>query len=616
MTDVAERPVVETRKPLMSGRQILLMNFGFFGVQYSFGLQQTAVNPLFEFLKADPSKLPILNLAGPICGLAIQPMIGALSDRSWSPRWGRRKRFFLLGALGCSICLFLFPFVTALWMAVVLLWLLDASNNTAMEPYRAFIADKLPDSQLARGFLTQSFFTGLGITLANLSLFFFQKILSATTDAGIPYWVFGSFLLGSVFSITSILVSVLSTPEIPPTAEELAELRSKKGSAIGDIVAAVRDMPASLHKLGLVYMFQWYAIVVYWQFVSLSIAQNVFNTSPDDVDGYSKAVGWTGLVNGFYNIVTFSTAFMLVGMAHRYGAKWVHSSCLILAGIGLLIFPHIHNQWAVFLPMIGLGIAWASMMGVPYIMAISMVPKERYGVYMGILNMMIVVPMIIQTITFGFIYSHFLDSNPTNAMMFSGALFLCAAVAMTWIRPPKRQSSVIPLTYRSIMGYDRVIVGSDGSDSAIRAVLRAAQVASAAEAELVIACAYNPLSGREEAKLSYAVTDVREHIRGKEAATSALATTVGNINTERIPKVTQILTEGEPSDVLVNIAQAQSADLIVVGNRGLGAVGDSVLGSVPGDVARSAPCDVLIVQTSRWADPPEIEQIPLPPGAH
>jgi maltose/moltooligosaccharide transporter len=170
-----EAPSVDIeRKPLLSFRAILLMNFGFFGIQYSFGLQQTAINPIYQFLGADPAQLPLLNLAGPVTGLLIQPLIGAMSDRTWSDRWGRRKPYFLIGAIGCSIILFLWPFVFALWMAFVLLWLLDASNNTAMEPYRAFISDKLPDSQLARGFLTQSMFVGAGAVTANLSLFVFQ----------------------------------------------------------------------------------------------------------------------------------------------------------------------------------------------------------------------------------------------------------------------------------------------------------------------------------------------------------------------------------------------------------------------------------------------------------
>jgi maltose/moltooligosaccharide transporter len=424
----------------MTFRQIALMNFGFFGIQYSFGMQQTAINPIFAFLGAEPENLPLLNLAGPITGLLIQPIIGALSDRTWSDKWGRRKPFFLIGAIGCSICLFLYPFVAALWLAVLLLWLLDASNNTAMEPYRAFIADRLSSSQLATGFLTQSFFTGFGITLANISLFVFQQIIEGGTAAGIPYWVFGSFFLGAVCSIGSVLVSVLSTKELPPTEEELVELRRQKeegGIFLLDIFRAIRDMPVTLRKLALVYLFQWYALFIYWQFVAVSIAQSVYNATPDDEEGFSQAVGWTGLVNGWYNIITFMSAFALVGLAKKYGAKWVHSACLTLAAIGLAIFPHIENKYLLFLPIIGFGIAWASIMGVPYILAVAAVPKERYGVYMGVINMMIVIPMLIETLTFGAIYSNFLGSNPTNALMFAGALLFLAAIAMLWIKTPR-----------------------------------------------------------------------------------------------------------------------------------------------------------------------------------
>ncbi|MDQ3874036.1 MAG: MFS transporter, partial [Actinomycetota bacterium] len=346
----------------MTFRQIAFMNFGFFGIQYSFGMQQTAINPIFAFLGADPATLPLLNLAGPITGLMIQPMIGALSDRTWSPRWGRRKPFFLIGAVGCSVCLFLYPFVAALWMAVLLLWLLDASNNTAMEPYRAFIADKLSSSQLATGFLMQSFFTGFGITLANISLFIFQKIITGGTEAGIPYWVFGSFMLGSVCSIGSVLVSVLSTKEIPPTEKELEELQRRKeegGFFIRDIFRAVREMPVTLRKLSLVYLFQWYALFIYWQYVAISIAQSVYDSTPDDESGFSKAVAWTGLVNGWYNVVTFLSAFVLVGMAKRYGAKWVHAASLTLAAVGLTIFPHLENKYLLLVAISGFGIAWA-----------------------------------------------------------------------------------------------------------------------------------------------------------------------------------------------------------------------------------------------------------------
>ena len=220
-------------KPRLSFWQIWNMNVGFFGIQYSFGLQQTAINPLYTFLHAKPEDLPLLNLAGPMTGLLIQPIIGALSDKTWHPRWGRRKPYFLIGAIFCSLCLFVFPFSKTLWMAGSLLWILDAANNTAMEPYRAFIADKLPDSQRPMGFLTQSFFTGLGITLANISLFAFQKVIRGETktesgESGIPYWVFGSFFVGAFCSITSILWSVIKTPEIPPTELELKHLRERK----------------------------------------------------------------------------------------------------------------------------------------------------------------------------------------------------------------------------------------------------------------------------------------------------------------------------------------------------------------------------------------------------
>ena len=425
---------------MMSMRQILLMNLGFFGIQYSFGMQQTAINPIYKMLGADESELPILNMAGPITGLLIQPIIGAMSDRTWSERWGRRKPHFIVGAIGCSVCLFLFPFVSALWMAVLLLWLLDASNNTAMEPYRAFIADRLPPSQTAKGFLAQSFFAGLGITLANASMFLFEHIWEGVAGSGLPYYVFGAFMLGSVCSIGTVLVSVLSTDEIPPSPEELAELRSKKDrerfGALKEIGNAIVEMPKELRKLGLVYLFQWYAMFVYWQFISLSIAKSVFNTTDAQSQAYRDATTWTGLVNGSYNVVTFMVAFGLVSLAKRHGAKWVHTASLICALVSLLVLPHITNKFLVFLPMIGFGISWASLLGVPYIMAVRMVPSNRYGVYMGILNMMIVLPQLLETVTFGWVYENLLGKDPTNAITFTGVLMGLAAIAMTWINEP------------------------------------------------------------------------------------------------------------------------------------------------------------------------------------
>ena len=265
------------------------------------------------------------------------------------------------------VCLFLFPFVAALWMAVLLLWLLDASNNTAMEPYRAFISDRLPVSQLARGFLTQSLFVGAGAVLANLSLYVFQQLIEGGTGNGIPYWVYAAFWLGAICSIGSVLISVLSTKEIPPTDEELAAIRAKKGglvAAVAEIADAVRKMLVGMHKIGLVFFFQWYAMCIYWQFVTVSLAETAFGAAPDD-PGYEAAVGWTGLVNGSYNPVTVVSALFLIAVAMKFGAKRVHSAALLLAGVSLVAFANITNQYLLFVPMIGLGIAWASMMGTP-----------------------------------------------------------------------------------------------------------------------------------------------------------------------------------------------------------------------------------------------------------
>lgn len=418
-------------KPSLRFSQIINMNVGFLGIQYSFGLQQSAVNPIYDMLGASPDQIPLLNLAGPMTGLLIQPIIGALSDKTWSPRWGRRKPYFMIGALLCSICLFIYPFSSSLWMAVGLLWILDAANNTAMEPYRAFIADKLPAQQHASGFLTQSFFTGLGITLANLSLFVFQKNITGNLGS-LPYWVYASFLLGSFCSIATVGWSVFKTPEIPPTEDELIELKKHKlkiFTPFKEIADAIVTMPKVMWQLGLVYLFQWYALFCYWQNASKSIAQSVWHTTIYQNNPlYDEAVGWTGLVNGWYNVVTFLSAFALLWLAKKINPKLIHTLCLIMAGIGLLIFPHITDKNLLFIPMTGFGIAWASMMGIPYLLVVHKIPKERYGVYMGIINMMIVIPMLIQNLSFGYILKHVLQNDPGKAISFAGIFLLIASL--------------------------------------------------------------------------------------------------------------------------------------------------------------------------------------------
>ena len=591
------------RRPLMSGSALLMMNLGFFGVQFSFGLTQSAVNPLFLLIGAEPDQLPILNLAGPVTGLIIQPLIGAISDRTWHPKWGRRRPFITFGAILCAIILFAFPFVGVLWLGVICFWLLDAGNNTSMEPYRAFISDRLPKSQLARGFLTQSMFTGAGAVLANISLFALQKVDALQEEAGngVPYWMFACFMIGTVCILLTVLTAMARTKELKPPEEELAEMRAApKGlhHAVREIADAVRVMPVAMHKIGVVFAFQWYAMFIYWQFVAVSLGETVFNATPEEGGpAWDEAIGWSGLTNAAYNFVTMVSALFLVGFAQRIGAKRLHAIALGLAAGALIWLANIDSQYLTLVPMIGVGIFWASAVGVPYLMVASMVPAKRTGVYMGILNMMIVVPMLVQTVTFGWIFEHWLDSRGSNALILAGVMLGCGAVAMLWVNPPNEadESPIVPLGgKRSITVYDRVVVGSDGTPTSLYAVDRAAEVAQAAQARLIVVTAYRE-AGPGSAP---AGEGAHRDLYGVDVAREALAKSVTGLTRERARYIEQRLVAGDPAKALLDVVGNNPANLIVVGNRGLGASEGQMLGSVPAAVVRNAVCDVLVVQTS------------------
>src|SRR5918997_2300529 len=541
----------DERRPLMSSSNIAWMNLGFFGIQFSFGLTQTAVNPIFLFLGAEAHDLPILNIAGSITGLLIQPIIGAMSDKTWHPKYGRRKPYIIGGRIVMIAILFLFPLVTALWMAVICLWLVDAGNNTAMEPYRALISDRLRKVQIPNGFLIQSMFTGAGAVLANVSLFIFQQALPGGGEGGVPTWVFVVFWFGAVCAIVTVGVAMLRTTEVSPTDEELAHLKTQsKGlsATVREIAEAVKVMPIGMHKIGLAFLFQWYAMFIYWQFVSVSVAESVWKAAPD-TPGYEEAAGWVGMMNGTYNFVTMLSALFLLPLCHKYGGKKVHAGALTLAGLSLAWLATIDSQWLTLVPMIGLGICWASMVGVPYLMVLA------------------------------------------------GALLGCAALAMLWVNPPKsdEDSSVMPLAgRREITVYDRVVVGSDGSASAMYAVARAHEVASAAEARVVVVSAYDP----DDAGRPHEPVDGRRLLYGREAARAAVHRSVREITSERVRDIEQVVVAAKPAEALLRVAGASPASLIVVGNRGLGAEEGEMLGSVPAEIVRKAVCDVLVVQTS------------------
>src|SRR5437764_7157532 len=264
-------------------------------------------------------------------------------------------------------------------------------------------------------------------------------------------------------------------------------------NAVRDIRDAVKTMPIAMHKIGIVF-FQWYAMFIYWQFLAVSLGETVFHTTPErGGPAWQSAIAWSGLENGAYNFVTMISALFLVGFCVRIGAKRVHAIALGLAAVALISLAHAHNQYLALIPMIGLGIFWASAVGVPYLMVASMVPAKRTGVYMGILNMMIVVPMLIETVTFGWIFKYVLDNKGSNAIMLAGVLMAIGGVAMLWVNPPDEadESPIMPLgSRRSITVYDQVVVGSDGTPTSLYAVDRAAEVAEAAQARLVVVTAY------------------------------------------------------------------------------------------------------------------------------
>ena len=439
MSVMTSAATASARRPPLSFLQIVNMNIGFFGIQYSFGLQQSNMSPIYRYLGADEASLPLLWLAGPMTGLLVQPLIGALSDRTLSPR-GRRTPYFLVGAILCSIALFWMPFSPALWMAAGLLWLLDAGNNVTMEPYRAFVSDKLDSSQHSIGFLTQSAFTGLGQTLSYLTpsiLVFIGLNRDRVNAHGIPLITVGAFIIGSVLSITSILWTVRTTKELPLSAEERARMEAMPrgiGSTLREVAGAIREMPLTMKQLALMKLFQWYAMFCYWQYIVLSLASTMFNTHDASTSGFREASLINGQIGGFYNFVAFVAAFAMVPLVRRIGPKWMHAICLTLAGLAMLSIPMITSRAFLFIPMLGVGLAWASIMANPYVMLAGCIPQERVGVYMGIFNMFIVIPMMIQIFTLPLFYRAWLGGHPENVIRLAGGLLICAAGAVMLVR--------------------------------------------------------------------------------------------------------------------------------------------------------------------------------------
>jgi maltose/moltooligosaccharide transporter len=447
-------------KPHLSLWRIIEMNLGFLGLQFSFGLQQGNMAPIYSYLGADEASLPILQLAGPMTGLIVQPIIGAMSDRTNS-RWGRRTPYFVIGAILCTLGLFFMPLSSSILMAASLLWILDAGNNITMEPYRAYVSDRLNADQHNVGFLTQSAFTGLAQCLALGTPALLIGLFGISRDAlganNIPQTVNIVFTIGAVLSLSTILWSVLRVPELPLTDMQKAEINAQPktlAATFSEIWGAIREMPKPMRKLGLMMLFQWYAMGIYWTYVTYSIARSIYKTSEPVSKGFRQAVVDNGMMGAFYNAVAFVSALLMMLLIRKIGPRYVHAGALVAGGLAMLAIPQVTSTMWLFPAAIGVGICWGSIMGTPYVMLASCIPPRRTGVYMGIFNMMIVIPMLLNAMTWWIIYDdtsfaplrylglgelkfnglNLLGGDARNALMLAGVLLIFAALAVLRVR--------------------------------------------------------------------------------------------------------------------------------------------------------------------------------------
>ena len=436
-----------SEKPRLSLLRIIEMNIGFFGLQFSFGLQQANMGPIYGFLGADEAAMPLLWLAGPMTGLLVQPIVGAMSDRT-NTRLGRRTPYFLIGAVICSLALFAMPYSSALWMAASLLWILDAGNNITMEPYRAYVADRLAPEQRSVGFLTQSAFTGLAQTLSYLApslltAFVAKDVLDAN---GIPVIVRIAFVIGAILSLSTILWSVLRVRELPLDEAEAAQLAERPLTARGtlaEIRDAIREMPRPMRQLAGAMLCQWYAMFAYWQYITFAVGRSLYATSDPASAAFREATLTTQQAGALYNFIAFLGAMALIPIVRRFGARPTHAVCLAASGAAMLLIPGVSSAPALFVLMLGIGIGWAGMMGNTYVMLADCIPPTRNGIYMGIFNLFIVIPMLIQTLTMPLIYGPLLGNDPRNVLMLGGVLMLAGAIATLLVdaghRTPREQ---------------------------------------------------------------------------------------------------------------------------------------------------------------------------------
>jgi maltose/moltooligosaccharide transporter len=430
--------------------QIWNMNFGFLGIQFGWGLQMANMSAIYTKLGADPSSIPILWLAGPVTGLLVQPLIGAMSDRTWT-KLGRRRPYFLTGAILASLALFVMPDSSSIFLAATLLWILDASINISMEPFRAFVADKLPAAQCTKGFVMQSFFIGIGATMANaLPMIFSQCGLSGIGGNGVPLTVQYSFRIGALMFLLCVLWTVFTSEEYPPeNMEEFEKHRAANPGFVGllrevfaEIPDAVRNMPSTMKQLAWVQTFTWLGLFCMFLYFPLATAYSVFGATDSKSPLFDKGIEWSGVCLAIYNVVTFLVAFMLPKLSQMISRKIIHAVALSLGGLSLISMYFIHDPKYLPLTMIGIGVAWASILAVPYAILSGAVPPQRTGIYMGVFNFFIVIPEIIASLTFDKIVKYIFHDNTLYVVMMGGVSMLIAALLVCRVQDTAEKSSL------------------------------------------------------------------------------------------------------------------------------------------------------------------------------
>lgn len=421
-------------KPRLSFWQLWNMSFGFFGIQFGFALQNANTSRIFATLGADPENFSLYWLAAPVTGLLIQPIVGYLSDNTWHPKWGRRRPFFFIGAVLAAIALFLMPNSTALWMAVAVLWMMDAAINVSMEPFRAFVGDKLDPSQQTAGYAMQTFFIGCGAVIASLLPTFFESlgVSNAVIGGVIPDTVRYSFYAGGLVFFLAVTWTVLFADELPPPdmeafKKERAASRSV-GVAIAEIFGGFGKMPRTMVQLAFVQFFTWIALFAMWIYTGTAIADSVYGTTDAQSSAYQDAGSWVGIMFAVYSGVSALAAFILPVFARMTSRKIVHATCLTIGGLSLASVFLITDKNMLVVPMIGIGIAWASILTMPYAILAGSLPAKRMGYFMGLFNFFVVIPQIVSGLLLGFVTKHLFDGHAVLTLVLGGACMLLAAL--------------------------------------------------------------------------------------------------------------------------------------------------------------------------------------------